>query len=99
MKIAIAYYEGKPLTAWMLFLGEKVIYYPYGGSSDEHRNVMSTYGLVWQIIQWGRENGYEYLDLWGLSTNAKKSDKDLVFIGSKKAGEEKNWRIYSPTIW
>jgi peptidoglycan pentaglycine glycine transferase (the first glycine) len=90
-KIAIASYEGIPLTAWMLFLGENVIYYPYGGSSDQHRNLMATYALVWEIIRWGKGKGFKYLDLWGtLGPNAKESDKDFGFHRFKTGwgGEE-----------
>jgi peptidoglycan pentaglycine glycine transferase (the first glycine) len=66
VKIATATYQGNPLVCWMLFLDEDTIYYPYGGSSDEHRNVMAANGLVWGLIQWGRAEGYKQLDLWGI---------------------------------
>lgn len=66
VKIAVAEYQGKPLVAWMLFLGEKTIYYPYGGSSVEHRNVMAANGLVWGIIKWAKQQGYEKFDMWGI---------------------------------
>ncbi len=90
-KIAIATYDGVPVTAWMLFLSDNVIYYPYGGSSDQHRNVMATYALVWGIMNWGRERGFKFLDLWGtLGPNAKESDKDFGFHRFKTGwgGEE-----------
>lgn len=64
-KIALATFEGKPLTAWMLYLGERGVYYPYGGSSDEHRNLMSAYFLVWEVIKWAKAEGYQFFDLWG----------------------------------
>lgn len=68
--IATAYYEGKPLSSWMLFLYEDTIYYPYGGSSSESKNVMATYQLVWKLILWGKENGYSKIDLWGIEPNS-----------------------------
>lgn len=66
VKVAIASYQGQPLVAWMLFLHEGVIYYPYGGSSSEHREVMASNALVWGLIQWGQQQGYQHLDLWGI---------------------------------
>lgn len=80
VKIAVASYEGAPIIAWMLFLDNNVIYYPYGGSSDEHRNLMANYALVWEIIEWGKQNGYHYFDLWGtLGENADEHDKEYGF--------------------
>lgn len=64
--IATAYFEGKPLSSWMLFLYGDTIYYPYGGSSEENKNVMATYSLVWELIRWGKQNGYTKVDLWGI---------------------------------
>lgn len=69
--IATVYYEGKALSSWMLFLYEDTIYYPYGGSSDEHKNVMATYTLVWELIKWGKEHNYKYLDLWGIEKDSR----------------------------
>jgi peptidoglycan pentaglycine glycine transferase (the first glycine) len=64
--IATAYYQGKPLVSWMLFLYGDTIIYPYGGSSEEFRNVMAPYAIAWEIIKWGKENGYKKFDLFGL---------------------------------
>lgn len=64
-KIIIAFYEKEPLTAWMLFTFKDTLYYPYGGSSDKHRNVMATYLLAWEAIKLGKKLGYKYFDLWG----------------------------------
>lgn len=69
--IATVYFEGKPLSSWMLFLYEDTIYYPYGGSSDEYKNVMATYTLVWELIKWGKERGFKYIDLWGIEKDKK----------------------------
>lgn len=63
--IAIAEYQGQPLVTWMLYAYGDTVYYPYGGSSDAHRDVMPAYSLVWEVIQWSRANGYKYFDLWG----------------------------------
>lgn len=64
--IATAYYEKIPLSSWFLITYQGVIYYPYGGSSDEYRNVMATYSLVWEIINWGMNRDFSSFDLWGI---------------------------------
>jgi lipid II:glycine glycyltransferase (peptidoglycan interpeptide bridge formation enzyme) len=91
VKIATASFEGKDLVTWMLFVDDGVIYYPYGGSSTEHRDVMPTYALVWEITQWGKQNGYHTFDLWGtLGPNADEKDKEFGFHRFKSGfgGEE-----------
>jgi lipid II:glycine glycyltransferase (peptidoglycan interpeptide bridge formation enzyme) len=90
--IITAYLEGKPLSSWMLFLFEDTIYYPYGGSSSESKNVMATYLLVWELIKWGKKNGYTKLDLWGIET---KSDDGFSRF---KLGFGGNHIVYSDTI-
>jgi lipid II:glycine glycyltransferase (peptidoglycan interpeptide bridge formation enzyme) len=63
--VAIAEYQGQPLVTWMLYTYGDTVYYPYGGSSDAHRDVMPAYSLVWEVVQWAKVNGYKYFDLWG----------------------------------
>lgn len=70
-RLLIAWYkpeDGKqpiPLTAWMLFNFKDTLYYPYGGSSDQHRNVMASNLVAWEAIRLGKKLGCKTLDLWG----------------------------------
>lgn len=63
--ILIAYYLQKPLCAYELFLFKDVLYYPYGGSSKEHKNVMASNLLMWEAIMFGKRNGAKRFDMWG----------------------------------
>lgn len=63
--ILIAYYEKKPLAAYELFYFNKTFYYPYGGSSLEHKNVMAPNLLMWEAIKLGKKLGAEKFDMWG----------------------------------
>lgn len=63
--ILIAYYEGKPLAAYELFYFNNTFYYPYGGSSDEHRNVMAANLIMWEAIRLGKKLGATSFDMWG----------------------------------
>lgn len=63
--ILIAYYENTPIAAYHLFKFNKVLYYPYGGSSDRHREVMGANLLMWEAIKFGKSLECETFDLWG----------------------------------
>lgn len=63
--ILIAFYEGKPLSAYHLFLFNDILYYPYGGSSEEHKNVMASNLLMWETIKFGKVHGAKLFDMWG----------------------------------
>lgn len=63
--ILIAAYEGIPLSAYELFLFNGILYYPYGGSSVIHRNLMASNLLMWEAIRFGIKHKAKKFDLWG----------------------------------
>ncbi|KXK12035.1 MAG: Lipid II:glycine glycyltransferase [Microgenomates bacterium OLB23] len=63
--ILIAFYQKIPLSAYHLFMFNKVLYYPYGGSSLEHKNLMASNLLMWRAIQFGKQHGCATFDMWG----------------------------------
>jgi lipid II:glycine glycyltransferase (peptidoglycan interpeptide bridge formation enzyme) len=69
VQIATAYYQNQPLASWMLFIYNDTIYYPYGGSSSENKNIMAPYALLWGIVEWGKSQGYKWFDTWGIKKN------------------------------
>lgn len=64
-QIAIGFYNKKPLSAWMLYNFKDTLYYPYGGSSNEHREVMANNLVAWEAIQLGKKMGLKSFDMWG----------------------------------
>lgn len=65
-----AVYEGKILTTWMIFILNDTIYYPYGASSSEHREVMASNLMMWEVIRFGKKHNCRMFDMWGsLGTN------------------------------
>ncbi|WP_296112087.1 peptidoglycan bridge formation glycyltransferase FemA/FemB family protein [uncultured Anaerococcus sp.] len=64
-EIFISYFEDKPLSASLLVPYGKKVYYLYAASSNEMRNKMPNYNMIWEEIKWAVENGYDYLDLGG----------------------------------
>jgi lipid II:glycine glycyltransferase (peptidoglycan interpeptide bridge formation enzyme) len=63
--ILIAFYNHIPLAAYELFYFKDVLYYPYGGTSPEYRNVMAPNLLMWEAIRLGKKLGAKYFDMWG----------------------------------
>lgn len=73
--ILIAYYNGEPLAAYELFHFKDILYYPYGGSSIEYREVMASNLLMWEAIKLGKTLGAKTFDMWGsLSPNYGNDD-------------------------
>lgn len=64
-KLWTATYEGVILAAWIVFIYDGVLYYPYGASSREHREVMAPNLLLWELIKWGKQQKLHAFDLWG----------------------------------
>lgn len=60
-----ATYQGTTLAAWILFVWGDTVYYPYGASSRNHREVMAPNLMVWEIVRWAKAKHIKYLDLWG----------------------------------
>ena len=80
-RILIAYYtqptthNKQPINAWMLFNFKDTLYYPYGGSSVEHKNVMAPNLTLWEAVLLGKKLGLKKFDLWGaLGPEASPSD-------------------------
>lgn len=85
LKIFQAVYEGKVLASWIMFLFNGVIYYPYGASSREHREVMASNLLMWEMIRFGKKTGCTKFDLWGsLGENPDPNDPWYGFHRFKK---------------
>ena len=60
-----ASYEDKILSAWIVFVWDDTVYYPYGASGRDHREVMAPTLLLWEIAKWAKKKGLKYFDLWG----------------------------------
>lgn len=73
--LLIARYQNVPLAAWILFKFHDVLYYPYGTSSRESREVMAPNLMMWEAIRLGKKLGCSYFDMWGaLGPNPDQKD-------------------------
>ncbi len=74
-RVLIAYYKKKPLSAWMLYTFKDTLYYPYGGSSTEYKEVMANNLIAWEAIKLGQRLGMKQFDMWGaLGPHADQND-------------------------
>ncbi|MDI6731289.1 MAG: peptidoglycan bridge formation glycyltransferase FemA/FemB family protein [Candidatus Margulisbacteria bacterium] len=67
----IAYLDNKPIAAVIIFCFGTQIWYMYGASASETRNVMPNHLLHWDVIRWAKSQGYKTYDLWGIPVNPK----------------------------
>lgn len=71
VRLFMAEHEGDALAGIMVFSVGDTAWYLYGASSDVKRNLMATYGVQWQAIQWARARGCRHYDLWGIPDEAE----------------------------
>lgn len=64
--LIMAEHEGDSLAGLFVFQSGKVAQYIYGASSNIKRNMMATYGIQWQAIQWAKKCGCTHYDMWGV---------------------------------
>ena len=77
--ILLARYQEKVLNAWMLFVWKDKLFYPYGASSSEQRNLMASNLICWEAIRFGKKMGCKSFDLWG--GLGPKADPDHPWYG------------------
>lgn len=102
-KVFIAEYEGKAVSATLAFiLGDKV-WYLYGASSNQYRNVMPNYLIQWDMICWARDHGCTLYDFRGVSGDMDESNPLYGLYRFKKGFDGVltefvgDWdRVYSP---
>ncbi len=74
-RLLIATYKNQPLTAWMLLNFKDTLFYPYGGSSKIHPEVMANNLVAWEAIKLGKKLGLKKFDMWGaLGPDASNDD-------------------------
>ncbi len=65
-RLYMAYYEGQAIAGTLaIWYGDKV-WYLYGASANEHRNLMPNYQLQWRMIEWAVEKGCRLYDFRGV---------------------------------
>lgn len=65
--IILTEYNGKPLAGWFMMTYENVLYYVYGGSSEELKNLQASCLIGWDAIKYGKSKNCSVFDMWGAS--------------------------------
>jgi len=55
----------KTLVCWIVFTFNKTLYYPYGASSRQYKNLMASNLMMWETIKLGKKMNCQTFDLWG----------------------------------
>ncbi len=74
-----ASYNNKILTTYILFTFKDKLYYPYGASSDEHRESMASTGAMWGAIKFGKSLGLRSFDMWGAANVPEPKTNDPYY--------------------
>lgn len=63
-EIVTGYYNGQPLASMMIFVHNNTLFYPYGGSTQIHKEVMPFYLVMWETILYGKKRDCKVFDMW-----------------------------------
>ena len=66
LKLTMAYYEDKPISGIIDIIYGNKIWYLYGASSNEHRNLMPNYLLQWEMIKYSIKHKKDMYDFRGV---------------------------------
>lgn len=66
-RLYMAYYEGKPIAGTIAIKYGNKVWYLYGASSNQYRNVMPNYLLQLEMIRWAVDSGCDIYDFRGVS--------------------------------
>jgi lipid II:glycine glycyltransferase (peptidoglycan interpeptide bridge formation enzyme) len=72
--IVKTYMKDELVSAMFLFCYDGVVYYPYGGSYEKHRNLKPTYFQIFETLKWARQNNFKYFDFWGIDEEFDAND-------------------------
>lgn len=64
-KIVSTTHGNEPLAAFILFEFGNRLYYPYGASTRQHRELMAPQMTMWEAIRYGKKRGFTTFDMWG----------------------------------
>ena len=66
-RLYMAFWEDQPIAGTLAIHYGNKVWYLYGASANEHRNVMPNYQLQWEMIRWALETKSDIYDFRGVS--------------------------------
>ncbi|MBP7056941.1 peptidoglycan bridge formation glycyltransferase FemA/FemB family protein [Candidatus Gracilibacteria bacterium] len=79
-KLYLAYHQDQVIAGMIVTLYQTESIYYYGASSSEHRELMATYGLQWQVIQEMKAAGATTYDFLGIAPSDASSQHPLAGV-------------------
>jgi lipid II:glycine glycyltransferase (peptidoglycan interpeptide bridge formation enzyme) len=73
IKLFIAEYEGKDISALIVVLFRDTIYACLSGWSGQYANLQPNDALEWNAILWAKSNGFKFYDLCGIEIEAARA--------------------------
>ena len=83
-RLYMAFHEGQPIAGTLAILYGDKVWYLYGASSNEHRNLMPNYLLQWSMMQWAIENKCRVYDFRGVSGDISEDNPHYGLYRFKK---------------
>lgn len=104
VKILFADYEGQAIATTYNFLYGNKVWYMFGGSLNEKRNLMPTYLLQWENIKWAKENGCDIYDFRGICATDEKHRNEGLYRFKKGFKPDlieftEIYKVYNPLIY
>ena len=84
LKLMMAYYNGKPISGIIDIIYGNKVWYLYGASSNEHRNLMPNYLLQWEMIKYSIEHKKDMYDFRGVTGIVDEKDPHYGLYRFKK---------------
>ena len=84
IKLYVAKYKGKIITANLIIFFGNTATYLHGASADKYKNVMAPFLLQWQIILDAKKRGIEKYDFGGVEIESR--DGDLIVLNTRWQG-------------
>lgn len=72
--ILMAEHAGQTLAGVVLFHFAQRVWYFYGMSSNDQRDLQPNYALQWAAIRWAKSQGYQLYDWWGAPNEFVEAD-------------------------
>ena len=60
-----AKFNNEILTTWIVFVHDNFLYYPYGASTEKHKDLQANSLMMWEAIKFGKKMECITFDLWG----------------------------------
>ena len=93
-RLTIARHDGDLLAAiFVTAFGREAIYL-HGASGALKRNLMPTYLIQWEAIQWAKARGCSYYDLWGIPEDATEETQVEDGQARDQPRDDGLWGVY-----